>query len=125
MAQSKMQRNNVPGAQRCPKVKVKQGDEVLVLTGKDKGRRGKVSNVDPKTEKVIVEGLNEYKKHQKPTGGTRQKVGGIITIAMPIHISNVMVIDKSSKKPTRVGRKTVGGKSLRVAKRSGQLIDSE
>jgi large subunit ribosomal protein L24 len=125
MPRSKMQQNNVPGAQRCPKVKVKQGDEVLVLTGKDKGRRGKVSNVDPKASKVIIEGLNEYKKHQKATGQTRQKVGGIITVAMPMHISNVMVIDKSSKKPTRVGRKTVSGKSLRVAKRSGQLIDSE
>jgi len=125
MAKSKMSLHNVPGAQRCPHVKVKKGDEVMLLTGKDKGRRGKVASVDAKLEKILIEGLNEYKKHQKASGTTRQKVGGIITIAMPVHISNVMVIDKATNKPTRVGRRTVGDKNLRYAKRSGQLIDSE
>lgn len=125
MPKNKMALNNKPGTHRCPKVKVKAGDEVLILTGKDRGSRAKVSSVDPKASKVVLEGKNEYKKHQKPTGDTRQKVGGIITVAMPVHISNVMVVDKSTNKPSRVGRKEVKGSNLRYAKRSGQLIDSE
>jgi large subunit ribosomal protein L24 len=108
---------------RVPKVKVKKGDEVLVVTGKDAGRRGKVNSVDAKERTCIVEGINEYKKHQKPS--QKKPQGGIITIAMPIHVSNVMVIDKSSGKATRVGRRKVGNKSLRFAKISGELIDSE
>ena len=108
---------------RVPKVKVKKGDEVLVVTGKDAGRRGKVNSVDAKERTCIVEGINEYKKHQKPS--QKKPQGGIITIAMPIHVSNVMVIDKSSGKATRVGRRQVGNKSLRFAKISGELIDSE
>lgn len=106
-----------------PKAKVKKGDQVLVLAGKDKGRRGKVVSVDAKSGKCIVEGINEYKKHQKPS--QKKPQGGIITVAMPLHISNVMVIDKSTNRPTRVGRRDVGGKSLRYAKASDQLIDSE
>ena len=102
-------------AQRVPKLKVKKGDQVLVLAGKDKGRRGKVIEVRAKDNTCILEGLNEYKTPQ----------GGIISVAMPIHVSNVMVIDKSSSKPTRVGRRLVTGKSLRYAKVSGELIDSE
>jgi large subunit ribosomal protein L24 len=106
-----------------PKAKVKKGDQVLVLAGKDKGRRGKVVSVNAKEQKCIVEGINEYKKHQKPS--QKKPQGGIITVAMPIHISNVMVIDKSTNRPTRVGRREVRGKSLRYAKASDQLIDSE
>ena len=110
-------------AQRVPKLKVKKGDQVLVLAGKDKGRRGKVIEVRAKDNTCILEGINEYKKHQKPSQKSPQ--GGIISVAMPIHVSNVMVIDKSSSKPTRVGRRLVTGKSLRYAKVSGELIDSE
>lgn len=106
-----------------PKNKVKKGDTVLVITGKDKGRRGKVVSVDAKEGRCIVEGINEYKKHQKPS--QKKPQGGIITVAMPINTSNVMVIDKSTNRPTRVGRRQVSGKSLRYAKVSGQLIDSE
>jgi len=106
-----------------PKVKVKKGDEVLVLAGKDKGRRGKIVSVNAKENKCIIEGINEYKKHQKPS--QKKPQGGIITIAMPVHISNVMVIDKSTNRPTRVGRRQVSGKTLRYAKVSDQLIDSE
>ena len=106
-----------------PKPKVKKGDEVVVISGKDKGRRGKVVSIDAKQHTCIVEKINEYKKHQKPSKDNPQ--GGIITIAMPLHISNVMVIDKTTNKPTRVGRKKVGDKALRYAKISGQLIDSE
>jgi large subunit ribosomal protein L24 len=107
------------------KPKVKKGDEVLVICGKDRGRRGKVVSVDAKLQSCIIEKINEYKKHQKPKGTTRQMTGGIITVAMPVHVSNVMVIDKTTAKPTRVGRKVVSGKSLRYAKISGQLIDAE
>lgn len=102
--------------------KVRKGDEVLVISGKDRGRRGKVMDVDAKAGKVTVERINEYKKHQKPT---LKLSGGIITIPMPIDVSNVMVIDRSTNKPTRVGRRLVGDKNLRYAKRSDQLIDSE
>jgi large subunit ribosomal protein L24 len=106
-----------------PKNKVKKGDEVLVIAGKDKGRRGKVVSVDAKEGRCIIEGINEYKKNQKPS--QKKPQGGIITVAMPLNVSNVMVIDKSTNRPTRVGRREVSGKSLRYAKVSGQLIDSE
>ena len=115
--------------QRVLRPKVKRGDEVLVITGKDRGRRGKVLDVDAKGGKVTIEKINEFKKHQKPTtmGNVNRtpKAGGIITVTMPVHISNVMVIDKSTNKPTRVGRKEVGDKSLRYGKASGQLLDAE
>lgn len=103
--------------------KVKKGDEVVVICGKDKGRRGKIVSVDAKKMTCIVEKINEYKKHQKPS--QKKPQGGIITVAMPIDVSNVMVIDKTSNKPTRVGRRRVGSKLLRYAKVSGQLIDAE
>jgi len=105
------------------KPRVKKGDEVLVICGKDRGRRGKVISVNAKEHTCIVEQINEYKKHQKPS--QKKPQGGIITIAMPIHISNVMVIDKTTNKPTRVGRRLVGNKRLRYGKASDQLIDSE
>jgi large subunit ribosomal protein L24 len=116
--------------QPVAKPNVKKGDEVLVIAGKDRGRRGKVMDVDAKAGKITVEKINEYKKHQKPrnTGGLMGRsatAGGIITVTMPIHMSNVMVIDKSTNKPTRVGRKTVGERNLRYGKGSGQLIDAE
>jgi large subunit ribosomal protein L24 len=111
------------------KPKVKKGDEVLVICGKDRGRRGKVNSVDGKKQTCIIEKINEYKKHQKPQnsmgGRGRQMAGGIITVSMPVHLSNVMVVDKTTNKPTRVGRRQVGDKSLRYAKISGQLIDAE
>ena len=103
--------------------KLRKGDEVLVINGKDRGRRGKVVEVNAKKWTAIIEHINEYKKHQKATRAN--ETSGIITIAMPIHISNVMVIDKSSSRPSRVGRKHVGEEHLRYAKRSGQLIDSK
>jgi large subunit ribosomal protein L24 len=115
--------------QRVLRPKVKKGDEVLVIAGKDRGRRGKVMDVDAKAGKVMVEKINEFKKHQKPGAlnniNRTPKPGGIITVTMPIHMSNVMVIDKSTNKPTRIGRKTVGDKNLRYGKGSGQLVDSE
>lgn len=118
-----MGKNRKPKLDPIANPKIKKGDEILVITGKDKGRRGKVMSVNPKKHTCLVEKINEYKKHQKASQATPQ--GGIITIAMPIHMSNVMVIDKTTGKPTRVGRKQVGDKHLRYAKVSGQLIDSE
>jgi len=122
-------KRNQPEIKPIDRPKVKKGDEVLVIAGKDRGRRGKVINVDAKAGKVVVEKINEFKKHQKPRtamGTMAQTVaGGIITVTMPLHISNVMVVDKSTNKPTRVGRKTVGDKHLRYGKGSGQLIDAE
>lgn len=108
---------------KVPKLKIKKGDEVVVIAGKDRGRRGKVVSVDAKEGKCIVDGINEYKKNQKPSQKNPQ--GGIITVAMPINVSNLMAIDKSTSKPTRVGRRKVSGKTLRYAKVSGELIDSE
>jgi len=118
-----MKKRNKPELKQITRPKVKKGDEVVVICGKDKGRRGKVVSVNSKEHTLIVEKINEYKKHQKPSQKNPQ--GGIISVAMPLHISNVMVVDKTTNKPTRVGRKEVGGKHLRYAKVSDQLIDSE
>jgi large subunit ribosomal protein L24 len=104
--------------------RIRSNDEVIVISGKDRGKRGKVLRVDPKKEKVYVEGLNIVKRHQRPqqtAGG--QTAGGVIEREGPIHLSNVMVIDPKDNKPTRVGIEVVDGKRLRVAKRSGQRLD--
>jgi large subunit ribosomal protein L24 len=104
--------------------RIRTDDEVVVISGKDRGKRGKVLRVDPKKQKVFVEGLNIVKRHQRPTqtaGG--QTAGGVIEREGPIHVSNVMVIDPKDDKPTRVGIEVVDGKRLRVAKRSGQRLD--
>ncbi len=111
------------GQQEGTRPKLRKGDEVLVICGKDRGRRGKVVSVNAKKWTAIIEHINEYKKHQKAR--RPGETSAIITIAMPVHISNVMVVDKSSNRPTRVGRKEVGDEHLRYAKRSGQLIDSK
>jgi len=106
------------------KMNIKKGDTVLILTGKDKGKQGKVSGALPQVEKVVVEGLNMVKKHVKPRGQTRQ--GGIIDKAMPIHVSNTMLICSECSKPTRVAheRRTIGEKerSVRVCKKCSKII---
>ena len=104
--------------------RIKRDDEVIVIGGKDRGKRGKVMRVDPKKERVFVEGLNMIKRHQRPqqtAGG--QTAGGVIEREGPIHVSNVMLIDPKDNKPTRVGTDLVDGKRVRVAKRSGQRLD--
>ena len=104
--------------------RIKSGDEVIIIGGKDRGKRGKVLRVDPKKDKVYVEGLNIVKRHQRPqqtAGG--QTAGGVIEREGPIHVSNVMLIDPKDDKPTRVGIEIVDGKRLRVSKRSGQRLD--
>ncbi len=102
---------------------VKKGDEVVVLAGKDRGRKGKVLRVLAKARKVIVENINVYKKHQKPTKDNPQ--GGIIEKPMPLDISNVQPVEKGTGKGTRVGYRRVEGKWLRYSKRTNELIDAK
>ena len=103
------------------KLHVKKGDTVLVLSGNDKGKRGKVMSVDVKSQRAIVEGVRIMSKHTRPNAEHPQ--GGIIKQEAPIHISNLMVVDKSGK-PTRVGRKKdeKTGKSIRYSKKTGEII---
>src|SRR5258708_37752248 len=109
------------------KLNIKKGDTVLVTTGKDKGKQGTVSRAIPQDEKVVVEGLNMVKKHVKPQGQTRQ--GGVIDKAMPIHISNTMLICTECGKPTRVAheRRPMGTdqkiRSVRVCKKCHKIIE--
>jgi large subunit ribosomal protein L24 len=104
-------------------MKVKKGDTVLVIAGKDKGQRGKVLTAMPREDKVIVEGVNRVKKHTRIRTTQRgAKTGGIVTQEAPIHISNVMVID-SDGNPTRVGaRLDENGVKTRVSRRSGKEL---
>jgi large subunit ribosomal protein L24 len=103
------------------KFKIKAGDKVVVIAGKDKGKVGKVLKVLPEEERVIVEGVRIVKKHLRPS--QKYPEGGIIEKEAPIHISNVMLLDPKTNKPTRVGIKIVDGKKYRYAKRSGEIID--
>jgi large subunit ribosomal protein L24 len=107
--------------------KIRRDDEVIVIGGKDRGKTGKVLRVDPKKERVYVEGLNIVKRHQRPqqVRGTQraEDVGGVVEKEGPIHISNVMLIDPKDKKPTRVGIAREGGQRRRVSRRSGTQLD--
>ena len=101
---------------------VRKGDTVVVVAGKERGKRGMVLRVIPEKGRVVVERINMVKKHQRPTQKVRQ--GGIIEREGPIHLSNVMLVDPNSDKPTRVGMKALSdGKKVRVAKRSGEMLD--
>ncbi|EEO9235724.1 50S ribosomal protein L24 [Listeria monocytogenes] len=100
---------------------VKKGDKVKVITGKDKGKSGKVLAAFPKKDRVLIEGINMVKKHTKPSNINPQ--GGILNIEAPIHVSNVMLIDPKTGEPTRVGYEVKGDKKVRVAKKSGEVID--
>jgi large subunit ribosomal protein L24 len=101
---------------------VKKGDTVIVIAGKDKGKKGRVLAAYPKKERVLVEGINLVKKHTRPSQQNPQ--GGIVTQEAPIHVSNVSLIDPKSGKPTRIGYKVLeNGKKVRVAKKSGEIID--
>lgn len=99
---------------------IKKNDTVLVITGKDKGKKGKVLKVFPKKETVIVEGVNIQTKHQKQT---RTAPAEIRHQEGPIHVSNVMYYDTKAKAPTRIGYKVENGHKMRVSKRTGQVID--
>ncbi len=104
------------------KFKIKKGDQVIVVTGRDRGKTGEVFEVRPQEARVKVRGVNIVKRHMKPSG-TQQ--GGIVEMEAPIHISNVAHIDPKDKKPTRVGFKFLAdGRKVRFAKRSGEVLDA-
>ena len=100
----------------------KVGDEVVVIAGSDKGKKGKVIKTLREENKVVVEGVHRVKKHQKPNG---QETGGILEIEAPIHASNVMIIDPKTKKRTRIGHTTdtKTNKKIRIAKKSNEKLD--
>jgi len=102
--------------------KIKKGDYVVVISGGDKGRKGEVLKVSPKDQRVVVKGVRMVKRHMKPT--QQNPDGGIMEFEAPIHVSNVAHLDPKDSVPTRVGFKTLkDGKKVRVAKKSGEVID--
>jgi large subunit ribosomal protein L24 len=104
--------------------RIKTDDTVVVISGKDKGKQGRVLRVDPAGDKIFVEGLNIIKRHQKPSQTSlTQQTGGVIEKEAGIHVSNVALVDPKDGKPTRVGIEVVDGKRVRIARRSGQRID--
>lgn len=103
-------------------LKIRKDDEVIVITGKDKGKTGKVLRVLPKESRVVVAGVNVATKHKKPS---RLSAGGIEKIELPIHVSNVALKDPKSGKATRFGVKVLeDGKKIRIARKSGEAIDA-
>ena len=101
--------------------KIKKGNKVVVVSGRDKGRSGEVVRVTPREDRALVRGLNMVKRHQKQT---MKEEGGIVRKELPIHISNIAIADPKDGKPTRVGFKILDdGRKVRFAKRSGDLID--
>jgi large subunit ribosomal protein L24 len=103
------------------KLKIKKGDNVVVITGRDKGKSGTVLRVIPKESRVLVQGINVVKRHSRPSAG---QSGGIIEKELSIHVSNVALVDPKTSKPTRVGFKVMeAGRKVRVARRSGEVID--
>ena len=103
------------------KLHIKKGDTVVVISGNNKGQKGRVLEVIRKTDRAIVEGVNMIKKHTKPNAATPQ--GGIVESEASVHISNLMLVDPKSGQPTRVGRKVNdNGKVVRISKKSGEEI---
>jgi large subunit ribosomal protein L24 len=101
-------------------MKLKKGDNVIVIAGKDKGKKGKIVRVLTAENRIVVEGINMMKKHQRPRKSGEK--GQVISIASPINASNVMFADPKNGKPTKIGKKKVGDKMVRIAKKSGQEI---
>jgi len=101
------------------KFKVKKGDEVIVIAGKEKGKKGKITQVITESSRVVVEGVNKVKRHTKPS---KVSGGGIVEKEASLHVSNVMLIDPKSGKGTRVGYKIEGENKIRIAKRSGERV---
>ena len=99
---------------------LKVGDKVIVIAGSNKGKEGTIKKVLKDENKVIIEGINMIKKHQKSNG---QESGGILEIEAPIHRSNVMIIDPKTKKPTRIGKTIEKDKKVRIARRSSEKLD--
>lgn len=103
------------------KLHVKKGDTVLVLSGKDKGKQGKIVEALPKKSKIIVEGMNKVKRHTKPSQSVPQ--GGIIVKEAPMHVAKVMLVCPACSKATRIAKKEVSGKMLRACKKCGEIVD--
>ncbi len=101
-------------------MKLKKGDNVIVVAGKEKGKSGKIARVLISQNKVVIEGLNLVKKHKRPRKSNEK--GSIISVAMPINASNVMIVDPKSGKISRIGKKKVGDKMVRIARKSNQEI---
>lgn len=102
-------------------LKIKRGDTVQVISGKEKGKRGEVERVIPKENRVVVGGVNVRTRHARPSQSNQQ---GLYTFEAPLHVSNVMLVDPSSGEPTRVGHRfTESGEKLRVSRKSGEDID--
>ncbi len=102
-------------------LKIRRGDTVVVISGKEKGKRGEVERVEPKKERVVVTGVNVRTRHARPS---QQNQEGLFTFEAPIHVSNVMIVDPDSGEPTRIGyRFTDSGEKVRVSKKSGKDID--
>ena len=110
-------------AARMPSLKIRRDDEVVVISGKDRGKSGKVMRVDPVKQRVYVEGLNIIKRHQRPVQGLPNREAGVVEKEGPIHVSNVMLLDPRDNKPTRVGISREGGVRNRVTKRSNSKLD--
>jgi large subunit ribosomal protein L24 len=107
-------------------MKIRSGDQVKVIAGKDRGKTGRVLRTEPRRQRVFVEGLNMVKRHTKPqqvSGTGASAAGGVIEREGPVHVSNVMLLDPKDNKPTRVGIEREGGKAFRVSRRSGTRID--
>jgi large subunit ribosomal protein L24 len=105
-------------------MKLRTDDEVIVISGKDKGKTGKIIRVDRSRDRVYVEGINIVKRHQRPNPGRPNAQVGVIEREGPVHVSNVALLDPKDRKPTRVGtRRTEDGTRMRVTKRSGTEID--
>lgn len=103
------------------KQKLKKGDKVIVLAGKDKGKRGEILQVIPSENRAVVRGVNQVKRHSKPSP---QNPGGIQTKEMPVHVSNLAIEDPKDGKPTRIGFKLLtDGTKVRIAKRSGETLN--
>ena len=103
----------------APKIHIKKGDLVQIISGSSKGKQGEVLEVNLKTYRALVKGQNMVKKHTK---ASENNPGGINEIEAPLHISNLMLVDPKSGKPTRIGRKEVDGSNVRYSKKSGEII---
>jgi len=112
---TKKENKQTPGS----KPYIKKGDQVMVVSGADKGKKGRVMEVIHDKSRVVVEDVSIVKKHRKPT---QNKPGGIVEIPASIHVSNVMLLDPKSGEPTRIGRKEVDGKNVRYSLKSGEII---
>ncbi len=119
-----MARSASPTRRRA--LKIRSGDQVHVISGKDRGKTGKVLRVDPGRERVYIEGLNMVKRHMRPQaveGSRGQAIGGVIEREGPIHVSNVMLVDPKDGRPTKIGIEREGGRRRRVARRSGTRLE--